>query len=125
VAESLYDRLVIDCESDRELKSQALFGLAVIEETRAAINIKKLDGAKQKYKEIADEYNMNEEEQKKTGKKNTMFGVLAQRRLSDLNDNFPDLTAFYKKLNETYDLAKVDKDRQVEAKTPPALKKIK
>jgi hypothetical protein len=85
-AGKLYLSLLSEVEDEPEWKAEALYGLAIIEETNAVRDIKNLARAKEKYKSLA------------TDLPTTGHGKLADKRHKELEANFAEATDFYEKL---------------------------
>jgi hypothetical protein len=111
-AAELYENLKKMCEGESEWEAEASYALAVIEETRAVIDIKKLTSAKSKYEEVATTYST------------TIAGKWAANRKKELSekDNFANLTKFYSELNDKFHIRDEDKKRTEGAKVNSALK---
>jgi hypothetical protein len=90
----LYRDLAKDCEDDPIWESEALFALAVIEETHAVQDIEALDKAKLKYEAVVAKH------------KETARGKLAQEWLDDYGDSTKKLAlkAFYQEMHTTLNI---------------------
>lgn len=84
----LYDAVNRDAEGQPEWKAEALYGLAVIEETMALRSLDRLKSAQQKFKELAED-----EKLKETG-----HGKLAQARHKEIAARFDELSSLYSEL---------------------------
>ena len=98
-----------ECKGDTELEAEADYAVAVIEESRASVDIKRLASARTKYEEVAKAY------------PKTRFGKLAELRHKHLtvSDNMSKVTEFYKDLNKRFELKQwEDKMRAEKAVVP-------
>jgi hypothetical protein len=100
-ADNIYRQLEEDdCKDDKEWKAEALYGRAIIEEARAAVDAKKLGSAKKKFEELAKDY------------EDTFHGALAKDRLKKLTENYKKTEEFYKELDIQFSLAAIDQNRR-------------
>jgi hypothetical protein len=90
----IYRKLAKDCEDDPIWESEALYALAVIEETHAVQDIEALDKAKLKYEAVVAKH------------KDTARGKLAQEWLDDYGDSTKKLAlkAFYQEMHTTLNI---------------------
>jgi len=93
-AGAFYTKLAEDCADDPVWEPEALYGLAVIEETRAAQEIKRLEDAKTRYENLVKKY------------KDSARGKLADQWLQDYDD--PEkrlaLESFYTEMRGTLNI---------------------
>jgi len=101
LAENLYLALEKECAEEPEWKAEALFGLAVITETRALQDIKLLTAAKEKYESLAKAL-------PKTG-----HGKLAEKRAEDLKGRFAEVKAFYEDMKRELNIPPLKKSKVV------------
>jgi hypothetical protein len=97
IAESVFLRLRKDCENDSIWEPEALYGLAVIEETKAIRRKdrnKHLTEAQRMYKKLADKYG------------NSSRGKLAKQRAEALEKQAQQIAEFYEDLNNRLDIEK-------------------
>jgi hypothetical protein len=113
VAESLYLKLRKDCEGDPIWEPEALYGLAVIEETRA-IRLKDRDkhlaDALKMYKNIGDKH------------KSSARGKLAAQRAEALEKHGQEIHNFYDELNARLDIEKRFADADLRDKIKKKIK---
>jgi len=113
VAESLYLKLKKDCDGDSIWEPEALYGLAVIEETRA-IRLKDraehLSAALKQYKNLADKH------------KNSARGKLAQQRAEAIEKRGKEIADFYDQLNTRLDIEKRFAESDLKEKIKKKLK---
>ena len=90
--ENTYEELSRMAKDDPIYLPEALYALAVIEETRAIRNRDKLNSALERFKTVADKH------------KDTAFGKMAQDRIEILEnkDKRDEVALFYQKLQEKY-----------------------
>ena len=91
-AEELYTELEKSCKGDPVFHPEALYGLAVISETRAIDDRANLDAALEKFKELAKAY------------PDSAFGQLAKKRADQLGNEaeFDDVKRFYHSLEVAF-----------------------
>jgi hypothetical protein len=85
-AEGYYTRLAQECADDPVWEPEALYGLAIIEETRAIRakdRGKHLANAQERFKTLASKH------------KDSAFGKLAKKRAEQLEKNGPEINRFY------------------------------
>jgi hypothetical protein len=114
VAESLYLKLRKDCEGDPIWEPEALYGLAVIEETKA-IRLKDrekhLSEALKMYKNLADKH------------KNSGRGKLAAQRAEALEKRGQEIHNFYDELNARLEVEKRFAENELKEKIKKKLAK--
>jgi hypothetical protein len=89
-AESIYNTILKDSEKDPDYYPEALYGLAVIEETRAIQNQDRLASAQKKYEELASSH------------KESGFAVLAEKRAKQLKDEHDSIAKLYRDLQTKF-----------------------
>lgn len=89
-AEVMYMALAQECSEDPMWESEALYGLAIIEETRAIVDSKHLDTAKTRFEALAEKH-------PKTG-----YGKLAKERATYIASNRDEVRNFYQDLQSKF-----------------------
>jgi len=95
-AEQMYEQAAKETKDDPTWHSEALYALAIIEETRAVRDRKHLDSALAKYDDLAKTHG------------DTAFGKLAKERADTIKANKADIVNFYGRLQD-----------QLKIKAPP------
>lgn len=85
-AQTIYSALKRECENDRYWLPEALYGLAVIDETLAIQNPDRLKSAQSKFEQLASDH------------KDSGFGKLADKRARELKENFDSIEKTYRNL---------------------------
>lgn len=93
-AGALYTKLAEDCADDPVWEPEALYALAVIEETRSVTDIKRLEDAKTRYEDLVKKH------------KESARGKLADQWLKDYDDpeKRRELESFYTEMRATLDI---------------------
>lgn len=89
-AEAIYSKLVSECEDDPVGLPEALYGLAIITETRAIQDRAKLKDAQQQFETLAKDH------------PKSAYGQLAEKRAAYIRDNFVNLELFYQNLQQQF-----------------------
>lgn len=92
IAAKIYESLAEECKDDPVFEPEALFALAVIEETQTLRSQDKLDSAKAKYKELADKY------------PDSAYGKLAKKQAENLEAHRPDVLNLYQELQISFNV---------------------
>ena len=87
-AEQMYEQAAKETKDDPTWNSEALYALAMIEETRAVRDRKHLDSALAKYNELSSAH------------QDTAFGKLAKARAETIEANKADIANFYGRLQD-------------------------
>jgi hypothetical protein len=93
-AEKQYRKLAEECKDDPIWESEAMYGLALIEETRAVAKSDALDSAKKRYEELANKH------------PKTARGMLAKEWLANYDDKSKkeELVQFYDEMRRSIDI---------------------